>query len=274
MSVNNRLYLHVIMLLLLNSVRNDTFQSLLTRHESGTDFVPPHPVELLATLTSVSTFDACFNYCHQNIRCRTLVSILMSPFSCRLYEGVSDTGTITSSMAPGSRVGSIHYYPELYGKYGQPCNPALPLPDRYMVCQNGVWSCPINTYWDGSLCRNAVYYNGSCKANNQCRQDLGLQCDLLRERCGCNLTVAWNGTSCGKYQVRRIHEVALLPLFEHCHVFHLHSCRWCNQYDLYVWNWLHTTLLWLLQSKLRLARQSCRDKSSTVLCSKRHHSCG
>lgn len=224
-SVNHRLYFHMIMLLLLNSVKNHTFQSLLTRHESGTGFVPAHPVELLATLTSVSTFDACFNYCHQNIRCRSFVSLLISPFSCWLYEGVSDTGTIISSMLPQSLVGSINYYPELYGKYGQSCNPALPLPDRYMVCQTGVWSCPVNTYWDRSLCRNAVYYNGSCEANNQCRPGLGLQCDLARKRCACNSTVAWNGTSCGKYEVRRIHEVTLLPLLEDHRISHVHSSR-------------------------------------------------
>ena len=194
-----KLHLHVILLLLLKPVRSDTFQSLLTRHQSGTGFLPANPIELLATYIPATNFNACFDYCHRNMRCRTFVSTSILPFSCYLYEGLSDTGKIVPAMSTASNVGSIQYYALLYDNYGQPCDPTLPLPDRYMVCQNGLWRCPVNTYWDGLLCLNAVYYNAPCTTVHQCREDVGLECNLPTQRCACNATASWNVTACGKW---------------------------------------------------------------------------
>ena len=174
------------------------FQSLAIRYPLGTHFLPVNPVEFLATITNVKSFQACFRYCHENLLCRTFVSDSNSPFSCLLYESHTDTGSIQQSPSVTSAVGALQYL-DLYKFYGKSCPPNTQNFDRYMVCMNGFWRCPQNTYWNGSVCLNAGYHQYSCLQDDYCRQDIGLKCQAPPMKCECNFTGLWNGTYCGKY---------------------------------------------------------------------------
>lgn len=56
------------------------------------------------------------------------------------------------------------------------------------------------TYWNGSMCINQVYDQSFCDKNRMCREDIGLICSSLCNKCVQYSTVFWNSTSCGKYE--------------------------------------------------------------------------
>jgi hypothetical protein len=190
----------VLLTLLINVafVQNQTYQSIVTLEDIGTDFITANPVELIAIYSDVPTLISCYNKCNLNLLCRTLVSDITWPFICRLYEGSIDTGTINVSFSSTSRVGALYYSGSLYGHYNEVCDPNLPPFDRYLTCRNGCWDCPVGTYWNGSMCINQIYYESSCNTNNMCREDIGLICSSSCNNCLCNSTSIWNSTSCGK----------------------------------------------------------------------------
>mgnify|MGYP001030179915 CR=1 FL=1 len=191
----------LILFLIISSIRSQIFQSLTRFQAAGTDFVPINSIELIATYTGVSTLLACYEKCHLNPLCRTFVSNISSPFTCRLYESSIDTGgTIVISSSSTSQVGGIHYDPSFYTTYNQPCDPQVSsLSNRYLICQNSTWQCPQSTYWNGSMCVNNVYYQSSCTTDNDCRQDVQLSCSTSCNKCLCSPTFVWNTTTCGEY---------------------------------------------------------------------------
>ena len=189
-------------LLAIKMCDGQTFQSLMTQYPSSTEFVPANPIELIDTLTGVSTFTACFNRCHMKLLCRVFVSDPASPSPCRLYEGTVDTGAIITSGSPTSRVGAIHYYPSLYADHQGACTSDKSAYDRYLLCVNGSLQCPMHTFWNGSMCVNDGYNMQACTTDDACRQEVGLGCDLGLNQCRCNSTRAWNGTSCGEWTFR------------------------------------------------------------------------
>lgn len=191
----------IIILINMNFVQNQIFQSIMTIQNIGTDFIPANPIELLATYTGLSTVMSCFNKCNLNPSCRTFVSDNNWPFTCRLYQGSINTGTITTFSISSStlQVGGLQYDTSLYIKYNQVCNPSLPLSDRYLICnKQSVWTCPTSTFWNGYICVNQVYYQAFCNMNEMCREDINLICSLSCQKCLCRSTTIWNGTTCGK----------------------------------------------------------------------------
>jgi len=181
-------------------VQSQIFQSRMKFQETGTDFIPANPVELIATYTGISTIMSCFNKCNTNPLCRTVVSDSTCPSVCRLYQGSIDTGTIIASLSSTSRVGGLRYDTSLYTSYNQVCDPNSPSFNRYLICNNRVWDCPIGTYWNGVICVNQVYYQASCDTNKVCREDISLTCSSSCHKCLCESTTIWNSTSCGQYR--------------------------------------------------------------------------
>jgi hypothetical protein len=186
-------------IIIISFVRSQTFQSIMTLQEIGTDFIPANPIELITNYTNLPTLISCFNKCNMNPFCRTFVSDNTSPFVCRLYQGSIETGTIIASLSSTSQVGGVHYDASLYTSYNQICNPNIPPFDRYLTCNNRSWDCPTGTYWNGSMCVNQIYYQTSCNMNKVCREDIGLTCSSSCNKCLCQSTTIWNSTSCGKY---------------------------------------------------------------------------
>ena len=186
------------LLININFVSSQTFQSMIILQDFGTDFIPANPVELIVTYTDLPTLISCHNKCNFNPFCRTFVSDITWPFGCRLYQGSIDTGTIIVSSSPTSRVAGLQYDASFYGVYNQLCDPNIPPFDRYLICIDKSWHCPTATYWNGFMCINQVYYQDSCTTNEMCREDIGLTCSLSCNICLCNSSAVWNSTSCGK----------------------------------------------------------------------------
>ena len=183
----------------LHTVQNQIMQSSLTLQPYGTDFIPANPIELINTYTDLHSFLSCYIMCNMNPLCRTFVSDIGTPSVCRLYEGLIDTGTIVDSLSLTSRVAGLHYEPSFYFAYNQTCDPhMLPL-NRYLICINNLWRCPTATFWNSSMCLNQIYYGDSCTMNEECRQDIGLQCSARCLKCLDNMTTSWNNISCGRY---------------------------------------------------------------------------
>ncbi|CAF1080700.1 unnamed protein product [Adineta steineri] len=184
------------LLITINFVQSQTFQSIMTFEESGTDFIPANPIELIESYTNIPTMMLCYTKCNMNPLCRTFVGDSTYPFICRLYQGSIDTGSIVNSLSSTSRVFSLYYDVVYYQSYNQVCNPNVPAFDRYLVCINRLWTCPSGTYWNDAMCLNQVYYESLCNTNEMCREDIGLTCSSTCNKCLCNSTAIWNSTSC------------------------------------------------------------------------------
>ncbi|CAF4222114.1 unnamed protein product, partial [Adineta steineri] len=150
-----------LVLISIHTVQNQIMQSSLNLQAPGFDFLPANPVELITT-----------------------------------YTGSLDTGIIVKCSSLTSRVGGLYYYLSLYDVYNQICDPHVLPSNRYLICVNNVWQCPTNTFWNGSMCLNQVYYGDSCTMNEACRHDIGLQCSSDCQKCLCNSTASWNNISC------------------------------------------------------------------------------
>ena len=191
----------LILLLQIDFLHPQMYQSLMTIQAVGTDFIPANHIELIATYQNIFTLLSCYQKCNFNPLCRTFVSDISSPFTCRLYEGSIDTGTISSSLSSTSQVGGIYYESSLYKTYNQSCDQNPSLSNRYLICNNGLWQCPTDSFWNGSMCLNKVYYQASCNTDLECREDIYLSCSSLCQKCLCQLTTIWNRSSsaCGKH---------------------------------------------------------------------------
>lgn len=191
-----RCYFAIQLLLIhMKFVNNQIIQTLMTKYGNAFDFVPANPIEMLANDTDAFSFMSCFDRCHHFLRCRTFVHDLSSPPTCRLYEGSFETGTMLVAST-SLQIGSIHHYPSLYKEYQMPCN--RDKYNRYMICLNESWTCPMNTFWNGSMCINARYNQNPCLTNAECRQDVGLHCNQSIQVCTCHSPSYWNGTFCCK----------------------------------------------------------------------------
>ncbi|CAF1326657.1 unnamed protein product [Didymodactylos carnosus] len=161
----------------------------------GTTFQPSNPIELLGSISNTKSVIHCSAYCNQNVQCRTFGVNLLS-LSCSLYEGHITTGSVvaSSSLSQSSFVGGFIYESALFLNYNQTCSTAI---NRYLVCVGARLVCPINTFWNGSICVNQFYGNTLCQLDIQCRGDLTLICSINSSTCVCNSTrYYWDGTRC------------------------------------------------------------------------------
>ena len=157
----------------------------------GTLFQPASNVELLRQLT-IGSFVDCAAACNVNPQCRTLMYD-WSTGLCSLYEGETSTGSIiTNSSSSSSQVGSIDYFSELYQCYNKTSSTCAF--NRYVVedPSTGLGVCPENTYWDGNMCLNQLYFGAPCTSQQSCRTDLFL---------GCSNVTAW---TCGAGKTRSV----------------------------------------------------------------------
>ena len=162
-------------------------------HEKRTDFIPNNPHELLRVHSAVDTDQICAYLCHQDPQCRTFVS---DSSTCRLYEGVRETGQIITASSTSSIVGEILYDDiDLSSSYNKSCNRCYP--DRYLICKDNRCQCPANTYWNGqNKCINQQFINPSstCKNNDWCREDMNMSC--VCNKCKCPPTTFWSNQTC------------------------------------------------------------------------------
>jgi hypothetical protein len=125
----------------------------------------------------------CLAMCNLNPQCRTAVYDSTSEH-CQLYEGEISTGKIIWSNRKTSIVGGIIYSSTFYASYnktGDQCqyNRYLRIDSSSNLC-----ICPINTFWNGTMCLNQLYNGSSCISNEWCRTDLNLVCDATQHICG------------------------------------------------------------------------------------------
>jgi hypothetical protein len=139
-------------------IQSQTFQSIMTFQHAGTDFLPSNPVELIATLIDIPTLVLCYFQCNMNPLCRTFVSDITWPFSCHLYAGLINTGTIIVSSSSTSQVGGLRYDTSLYSPYNQTYGSNSPSLSRYLVCTDAGLHCPMATYWNKGMCLSQVYF--------------------------------------------------------------------------------------------------------------------
>jgi hypothetical protein len=142
----------------------------------GTTFQPAISIELLSTLSSRSFFK-CATMCNINVQCRTFVYDSISK-QCILYEGSVSTGRALFNSTK-SQIGSVKYSSDLYDCYNKTLNQCSL--NRYLVSDNSsnIAVCPINTYWNGTMCLNQVYFRASCTSDMMCRNGPGLECDIM-----------------------------------------------------------------------------------------------
>ena len=166
-------YKHYSFLLIIIPLISGNLISTIQFLNTGTDFIPINPIELISVSTDVLSMANCAQLCNQNLLCRTIV---FDPPSCRLYESYLDTGSVIASSSSKSVVGAVDYNNvNLSPAFNQSCDHCYL--DRYLVCQNSTCQCPLHTYWDGqNTCLNQLFQNWSCEADNWCREDLNLSC--------------------------------------------------------------------------------------------------
>ena len=158
------------------------WQSFVHMAGSGLEFSPVDMQALLVAETMASSLRACTQACHMEVRCRTFDYDAQS-LRCRLFEGdAAATGKLIASNSSSSTVGSIELVPYLFAARNQPCSACAD--SRYLACMNGTCQCPLNTYFDGSVCRSSQYGLGVyCEETSWCRAGFNYTC-LPRKQCG------------------------------------------------------------------------------------------
>ncbi|CAF2223298.1 unnamed protein product [Rotaria magnacalcarata] len=125
------------------------------------EYTPINNVQLIAT---------------KNIRIKLLCSAAISK-RYRLFEGDSTTGSINSPLSPTSIVGVVSISSSIYSSINnQLCQSCTE--NRYEVCfaSTNRCQCPVNAYWNGSLCALQRFGNATCEKQDACRSDLNLTC--------------------------------------------------------------------------------------------------
>ncbi|CAF1365058.1 unnamed protein product [Didymodactylos carnosus] len=162
---------------------------------AGLKFQPSNPIEQLGSISGIKSVLHCCAYCNKNVQCRTFGFDLLT-LNCSLYEGYITTGSVvvSSPLSQSSIVGGLVYESAQFFNYNQTCSTAI---NRYLVCIGARLVCPVNTFWNGSICVNQFYGNTLCQLDIQCRGDLTLICSINSSTCVCNSTrYYWDGTLC------------------------------------------------------------------------------
>jgi hypothetical protein len=148
--------------------------AIFTLSTMGNQFEAANSVELLATLSNTRIVGNCAMSCYLNIQCRTF-DFNSNSQECRLFEGSVDTGTLLSTSSP-TVVGWINIDSSVYNLYNASSDECLNNQFLYSDTLSGLCECPINTFWNGSMCLNQRYAGEACENNNWCRTGLFLNC--------------------------------------------------------------------------------------------------
>lgn len=158
-----------------------SWQSSTNLSSSGFEFVPVNEPALLLSTTTTNSILNCVRLCHSTVQCRILDFDAQS-HRCRLFQGnIRMMGSIVISSSPQSRVGSIKLSSQHFLNYGQPCSSCQG--NRYLTCMTGSCQCPVQTYFDGSICQSQKLLGNDCGNSMECRTDLNYTC-LPRMQCG------------------------------------------------------------------------------------------
>ncbi|CAF1153904.1 unnamed protein product [Adineta ricciae] len=167
--------------------------SYIDFHSGSTDFIPANSAEIRGNHLSVASAFSCALLCHQDPQCRTFV---FDSSICQLYEGSSDTGLIVSSPSTNRLVGSINYdLVQLANTYNKSCDHCFP--DRYLVCRNNTWQCPLNSFYNGQgKCLHELYPDSSmiCEDDKWYRQSMNQICQC--GKCQCRTGQIWFSKTC------------------------------------------------------------------------------
>lgn len=147
----------------------------------GLEFIPMDEQVVLLVDANANTRIFCTQMCYSNSLCRTFNYDIQSK-RCRLYESEIDgSGSIVSTPASQSVIGSIVMTGEDFSNRGQNCSACEH--SRYLICTNSTCQCQPRTFFNGTICRSQRLINASCTSDIQCRNDLNLRC-LVTMLCG------------------------------------------------------------------------------------------
>jgi len=146
--------------------------------EIGHRFQPANAIELLETLTGIRNVMHCGIRCHHSIRCRTF-QYDSSINECRLFEGSINTGQLQSNFS-SSIVGWIPIKRSMFTLYNATIDQCRQSRLLNSSTSSGLCECPINTFWNGSMCLNQIYEQQTCMNNNWCRTDLFYICNASK----------------------------------------------------------------------------------------------
>lgn len=156
------------------------WQSSTTVSTSGLGFSPFDHEALFLSEMNVTSILSCTRRCHSQRQCRIFDYDSQST-RCRLFQGDAVTMGQLVFSTPSSRVGTIRITSDQFINIGQPCS--MCVDNRYVICTNGTCQCPVNTMFDGSICRAQKVSGQSCQNGSECRSDLNYTC-LYNLQCG------------------------------------------------------------------------------------------
>jgi hypothetical protein len=131
--------------------QQQTYQVTFQKSSFGTEFQCNNCTNLSPAQVNASSMLRCALSCCKDARCQTFdYDIVFS--KCRLFSVWVYQGTMIASASSTSRVGFIKQAAVLYALYQQTCNIASDI-NRYLVCNNTVWSCPTGQVYNGSICQ-------------------------------------------------------------------------------------------------------------------------
>lgn len=151
--------------------------ALFTLSTMGNQFQAADSIELLGTFANIHAVIPCTMLCYENIQCRTF-DFNSNSQQCRLFEGSVDTGTILSTSVLSSVVGWINMDSSMFDLYNASNDQCTDNRFLYSDTSSGFCSCPIHTFYNGSMCLNQRYVGEVCENNNWCRTDLFINCIL------------------------------------------------------------------------------------------------
>lgn len=149
-------------------------QAKYTSSGVGYQFQPANDIELLSTLNNIRTTMHCRMYCHRNIRCRTF-DYDSTTKNCRVFEASIDTGYLLNNFST-SVVGGIIITPSIFSLYNASSDQCVDSRLLNSSTSSGSCECPINTFWNGSMCLNERHVGGTCVNTQWCRRDLLYTC--------------------------------------------------------------------------------------------------
>ena len=164
------------------------WQSSMNISSPGFLFSPTNFNALFLLSNTVPSLLYCARLCHSNYQCRIFDYDPQSR-QCRLFQGdIATMGSLTMSPSLQSRVGSMKIDASQFLSFGQACSSCVG--SRYLRCVNSTCQCPMNTFFDGSICQSQKLIGGQCVNSNECRSDLNHTC-LTRMQCGREYSLLW-----------------------------------------------------------------------------------
>ena len=154
---------------------NGIYSSRFTFSSPGQEFQLKLSNQLISSVTVRSRL-MCAAQCNEYISCRTL-DYDSNSRRCRLFEADLTTGSSISSASSSLVVGYVTLSMPLYAPiHDEPCSACQE--NRYQICSvnTSTCQCPLNAFWNGTICSLQLFQNATCNQVDACRPDLNLSC--------------------------------------------------------------------------------------------------